>query len=148
MRLLAVLGALVVLGVDVPTAGAQGQEDPGKVRAAKFLYDSEAARLDVVVFRYPPKAPATPATNYVKRLAGLPGETIVIRDGALSKTPGLVIERITVEGGKVEISGDTIKIEGGMVEITRQPVSERRGPYKALDQSRWTPSFTDRYITR
>lgn len=30
------------------------------------------------------------------------------------------IEKITVEGGKVEIIGDTIKIEGGKVEILRR----------------------------
>ena len=33
---------------------------------------------------------------------------------------GPVIERITIEGGKVEITGDAIKIDGGKVEITRQ----------------------------
>jgi hypothetical protein len=118
MRLLPVLGALVVLGVAVRTAGAQVQEEPGKVRVAKSLDDINPARLDVVVCKYPPEAPAT---NYIKRLVGLPGDTVVIRDGAMVQTAGLVIERITVEGGKVEISGDSIKIEGGKVEILRHP---------------------------
>lgn len=30
------------------------------------------------------------------------------------------VEQIQIEGGKVEINGDTIKIEGGKVSITRQ----------------------------
>jgi signal peptidase I len=119
MRLLPVLGTLMLLGVDVPTAGAQGQEDP-KIRVAKFLYEFGPARPDVVVFKYPPEAPAAPTTNYIKRLVGLPGETVVIRDGAVVTNTGPVIERITIEGGKVEISGDTIKIEGAKVQIIRQ----------------------------
>ncbi len=121
MRLLPLLGALVLLGVDVPKAGARGQEQPDKVRVAKFLYEPQPAPRDVVVFKYPEihRAPAGP--NYVKRLVGLPGETIVIKDGGVFNTPGPVLERITVEGGKVEISGSTITIEGGKVEIIRQP---------------------------
>jgi hypothetical protein len=57
----------------------------------------------------------------VKRLVGLPAETAVINDGVLFNMPGPVIERIRVEGGKVEISGNTIKIDGGKVEIIRRP---------------------------
>jgi signal peptidase I len=122
VRVLPLLGALVLLGADVPKAGAQGQQpdDSGKVRVVKFLYDLQPGRQDVVVFKYP-EVPGTRADqNYVKRLVGLPGETIVVRDGVMVKTAGPVIERITIEGGKVEITGDTIKIDGGKVEITRQ----------------------------
>jgi len=36
-------------------------------------------RWDLVVFRYP----GDPTTNYVKRLVGLPGEEVTIRDGAV-----------------------------------------------------------------
>lgn len=122
MRLLPLLGALVFLGVDVTKARAQEQpaNDPCRLRVAKFLYDGpQPALLDVVVFKYELSGPL--ASNYIKRLVGLPGETIVIKDGVLFRTPSPVVERITVEGGKVEISGDTIKIEGGKVEIIRQP---------------------------
>jgi signal peptidase I len=123
-RLLPLLTALVLLGAKVPNASAQDQpaNDAARLRIVKFHYDGpQPARLDVTVFKYPetPKTPA--ARNYIKRLVGLPGETVVIRDGVLSRTPGPVIERITIEGGKVEISGDLIKIEGGKVEIIRQP---------------------------
>lgn len=36
-------------------------------------------RWDIIAFRYP----ADPATTFVKRLVGLPGETIFIQDGAV-----------------------------------------------------------------
>jgi len=119
MRLLFLLGALVLLGADA--ANAQGPEKPDQVRVVKFHYDAQPPRHDVVVFKYPETQPAAAEPrDYVKRLVGLPGETIVIKDGVLSPTPGPVIERITIDGGKVEIRGDTIKIEGGKVTITRQ----------------------------
>ena len=43
---------------------------------SKFIHPQ---RWDVIVFRYP----EDPKTNYCKRLVGLPGETVVIRDGAV-----------------------------------------------------------------
>ena len=122
MRLLSLLSTFVLLGVHVPRAGAQEQlmDDSGKLRVIKFRYDDpRPARLEVVVFKYPEIRRPPAELNYVKRLVGLPGETIVIRDGAMVQTAGPVIERITIEAGKVEISGDTIKIEGGKVEIIR-----------------------------
>jgi signal peptidase I len=75
-----------------------------RVLVAKFLYDSFGAgpnRLDVVVFKYPgdsgphpsvafpesgPQKGYTPM-NYIKRLCGLPGETIGIWYGKLYNLP-------------------------------------------------------------
>lgn len=49
-----------------------------RILVAKFPYDfSEPFRWDVVVFKYPGDA----KTNYIKRLVGLPGETIRILAG-------------------------------------------------------------------
>jgi signal peptidase I len=78
-------------------------EDPGpnsgdRVLVAKFVYDllgKPPDRLDVVVFKYPgdDKFPATGPhknhvpMNYIKRLIGLPGETIAIRGGKLYHLP-------------------------------------------------------------
>ena len=45
-----------------------------RVLVLKFL---KPQRWDLVVFKYP----ENPATPYVKRLVGLPGETIIIRNG-------------------------------------------------------------------
>lgn len=74
-------------------------DDPGwnsgdRVLVAKFVYDllgKSPNRLDVVVFKFPgnPDFPASGPyknhvpMNYIKRLIGLPGETIAIRGGNL-----------------------------------------------------------------
>src|SRR5262249_11352718 len=64
-----------------------------RVLVAKFLYDllqQMPDRHDVVVFKYPqaPQQGATP-TNYIKRLVGLPGETVAIYYGDLYYLNGL-----------------------------------------------------------
>jgi signal peptidase I len=73
--------------------------DPGassgdRVLVGKFLYDASLPnggvpnRHDVVVFKYP-KQPQTNGTamNYIKRLIGLPGETIAICGGDIYVLP-------------------------------------------------------------
>jgi signal peptidase I len=87
---------------DPPDNGADSIRDPGwssgdRVLVAKFLYElfqAQPDRLDVVVFKFPgdgqegdfpvsgPVANGVPM-NYIKRLIGLPGETIVIHNGEL-----------------------------------------------------------------
>lgn len=72
-------------GADTPLAIRPGQPDPrypsfngDRILVDKFAYDfSEPERWDVVVFKYPEDA----KTNYIKRLVGLPGETVVITGG-------------------------------------------------------------------
>jgi len=49
-----------------------------KVLVNKLLYDfRKPERWDIIVFKYPENI----STNYIKRLWGLPGETIEVRDG-------------------------------------------------------------------
>jgi signal peptidase I len=74
----------------VPT---QKSETGDRVLVGKFLYDlpwnsPEKNRLNVVVFKYPerPQKDYTPM-NYIKRLIGLPGETIGIYYGKLYILP-------------------------------------------------------------
>src|SRR5690606_34872539 len=45
----------------------------------KFIEVAEPRRGDVVVFRYPPD----PSINYIKRLVGLPGDRVEVRDDHL-----------------------------------------------------------------
>lgn len=58
-----------------------------RVVVSKFLYDlrsDEPNREDVVVFKFPKEPQRNwSALNYIKRLVGLPGETIAIRYGDL-----------------------------------------------------------------
>jgi signal peptidase I len=65
-----------------------------RVLVSKFPYDNshlgQPRRFDVVVFKYPvePQKGQTPM-NYIKRLIGLPGETIAIHNGDLYVIHGL-----------------------------------------------------------
>ncbi len=59
------------------------------VTNTKVLDTGEPARGDVVVFRLP----SDPSINYIKRVIGLPGDTIVYRD-----------HRLTVNGEPVELA--------------------------------------------
>jgi signal peptidase I len=72
-------------GNEMPLAIRPGQPDPrypsfngDRILVDKFAYDfSPPKRWDVVVFKYPEDA----KTNYIKRLVGLPGETVFISGG-------------------------------------------------------------------
>jgi signal peptidase I len=69
----------------MPLTVRQGQYDSrypsfsgDRILVDKFAYDfAEPERWDVVVFKYPEDA----KTNYIKRLVGLPGETVLIAGG-------------------------------------------------------------------
>ncbi len=54
-----------------------------RILVNKFLYDFDPPqRWDVIVFKYPEDA----KTNYIKRLIGLPGEQLAIRNGDIFTT--------------------------------------------------------------
>ena len=57
-----------------------------RILVNKFPYElKDPRRWDVVVFKYPEE----PKTNYIKRLVGLPNETLIIRQGDLYRAePG------------------------------------------------------------
>jgi signal peptidase I len=56
-----------------------------RILVLKYLYEfSRPQRWDVVVFRWPGR----PTENYIKRLVGLPGESLMILDGDVFVKPG------------------------------------------------------------
>ena len=68
-----------------------GSYNGDRILVEKFAYESsDPKRWDVVVFKFPGDSPMMPAnhrsdarTNFIKRLVGLPGETIRIQNGDL-----------------------------------------------------------------
>ncbi|MBU6276715.1 MAG: signal peptidase I [Planctomycetes bacterium] len=80
-------GHVMQLVEDTPTGVAYDPAYPSyngdRVLVDKFSYDfREPRRWDVVVFKYPEDA----KTNYIKRLVGLPGETVSIVGGDIWTT--------------------------------------------------------------
>ena len=56
------------------------QDSAAKESAARFTFGGNPERFDIVICRYPGRGD----TNFVKRVVGLPGETIRFRGGRLS----------------------------------------------------------------
>ena len=64
-----------------------------RILVSKFSYAlRDPERWDVIVFKYP----GNPKQNYIKRLVGLPGETLTIRHGDVYRRPTGSAERDTI----------------------------------------------------
>jgi signal peptidase I len=116
------------------------------------------ARLDVIAFRFPAMKPGASPDKYVKRLVGLPGETVAIHAGKLFVLPadkGLKYDEGDEPGSRREPpfmhANDTEaekRFEQGQFEIVRkspdQVLKQRRlvydndHPARDLKTSRWT----------
>ena len=55
------------------------QDDEAKQQAARITFGGNPQRFDVVICRYPGRGD----TNFVKRVIGLPGDTVELRSGQL-----------------------------------------------------------------
>ena len=64
------------------------------VRGDRILVDKlcRPERWDIIVFEYP----VDPSVNFVKRLVGMPGETVTLASGDLFITSGLTPRRISL----------------------------------------------------
>ncbi|MEZ6064193.1 MAG: signal peptidase I [Planctomycetaceae bacterium] len=88
-----------------------------RILVNKFPYEiGDPDRWDVFVFKYPEK----PGTNYIKRLVGLPGETIRIR------------------------GGDVFRVaESGSEEMLRKPPEKQRALQILVNDHDYAPSGLD-----
>jgi Signal peptidase, peptidase S26 len=82
-RLLLIMGGSLLIGVGGAQAGDSDQPAriAGRALVTRFLGQSQPDRHDVVIFKYPETSQQLAGNNYIKRLLGLPGETLVILDG-------------------------------------------------------------------
>jgi len=71
---------MLTYGLNVPWLETRGRGFLGLPVGTKEVFSwGEPARGDVVVFKYPPD----PSIDFVKRIVGLPGDTIELRDNVL-----------------------------------------------------------------
>ena len=73
-----------VNALDLKNDGNERTFNGDRILVSKFIYTlNEPERWDVIVFKYP----GNPKQNYIKRLVGLPNETLEIRHGDVYATP-------------------------------------------------------------
>ncbi|MFM7292514.1 MAG: signal peptidase I [Planctomycetia bacterium] len=98
-----------------------------RILVNKFAYDfTEPKRWDVVVFKYPEEA----KTNYIKRLVGLPGETVSIAGGDIWTSRGDAAPAI------VRKPADTLR-------AMLQCVHDSRYVSAQLEKAGWPMCWTD-----
>ena len=76
-----VIRRFVIVNAEVPTSSMVSLIDPGdRLIGFRLSYlFSDPKRFDVVIFRYP----VDPSEKFIKRVIGLPGETVTIREGRI-----------------------------------------------------------------
>lgn len=96
-----VLTHYIIVNAKVPTGSMENTIPTGsRIIGSRLTYEfSDPERLDIIIF----KAPDSPEENYVKRLIGLPGETVKIDDAVIT------IE--TADGKTIELEEDYLKEE-------------------------------------
>ena len=79
------LTQFIIINARVPSGSMEDTIHPGdRLFGLRLTYlFSEPKRGDIVVFRYPVDEALGHKTNYIKRIIGLPGETLEIRDAKI-----------------------------------------------------------------
>ena len=96
------LNNFIIINARVPTGSMQDTIQPGdRLLGLRLTYlFSEPKRGDIAVFRYPVDEALGKKTNYIKRVIGLPGETVEIRDA-----------KIYINGSDTPLEEDYLKEE-------------------------------------
>ena len=99
------------------------QDDQAKQNAARFTVGGNPQRFDVVICRYPGRGD----TNFVKRVVGLPRETVEIREGYLY-----------IDGVKYdeEFINDAYRVRGGSNGYSFGPYQVPEGYYFVMGDHR------------
>lgn len=147
-----ILNQFFIQAYKIPTGSMQptiiGDADQGifdRILVNKFLYlFDEPERWDIVVFKYP----LDQSQNYIKRLIGLPGESIEIRggdifvDGKIERKPESVTRavlkriypplngedtyhRFFESGEHCRVEGDRVVLSEPETVSTRHPIRDR-----------------------
>ncbi|MCJ7855470.1 signal peptidase I [Lachnospiraceae bacterium NSJ-143] len=92
------INSVVIVNATVPTGSMENTIMPGdRIIALRLTYYfSEPQRGDIVVFKYPDDE----STLYVKRVIGLPGETVEVKDG-----------KVYINGADKPLNDDFVKDE-------------------------------------
>ena len=80
------LTSFIIVNATVPSGSMQDTIQPGdRLMGLRLTYTvfSSPKRGDIAVFKYPVDAALGKKTNYIKRVIGLPGETVDIREGKI-----------------------------------------------------------------
>lgn len=80
-----VIDTFIIINATVPSGSMEQTIMTGsRVIGTRFSYwKSDPERGDIVVFKYPIDEALGKNTRYIKRIIGLPGETVEIRDGTV-----------------------------------------------------------------
>jgi signal peptidase I len=120
-----------------------------RILVDKFAYDvAPPARWDVVVFKYPEEA----KTNYIKRLVGLPGETVTIAGGDIWTSRGDAEPVIARKPpgtlrAMLQLVHDSRYVSPELVAAGWPPAWTDWSPPDAADRCRWTSDDDGRSFT-
>ncbi len=132
------------------------------VEGLTYLYSSPQ-RGDVVVFKHPEKQcndflnasyinrflPFSPCTNFIKRIIGLPGETVIIKNGTVTiknkeHPNGFTLnEPYIPDTANFKLQGDETTTLGKDEYFT---LGDNREPNASLDSREWGPLPRDHII--